>query len=139
MVMLVYRRGATQGADMGRAGAGGPAPILPNEQYTFEFNAQPGDKLSIATMLVQSNDLFAGVEIDLFRNGSPISGDISNQLRLLDAMSEINEYPGAGNYQAPRQKGPDMGAEENGSVNDVNDGFDYPNISTILKVTVSSN
>ena len=120
-------------------GAGGPAPIFPGEKYTFEFNARPGEKLALATMLVQSNDIFAGIEIDLFQNGSPVSGDISNQLRLLDAMSEINEFPGAGNYQAPRQTGPDMGAEENGSVNDVSDAFDYPMINTILKVTVTSN
>lgn len=118
-------------------GSSGPAPIFPNEQYSFQFEANPGDKLSFATMLVQSNDLFAGIELDLFPNGTPISGDISNQLRLLDAMSETNEYPGAGNYQAPRQSGPDMGEMENGTVNEVNDSFNYPILSDILKVSIS--
>ncbi len=88
-------------------------------------------------MLVQSNDLFAGIELDLFPNGTPISGDISNQLRLLDAMSETNEYPGAGNYQAPRQSGPDMGEMENGTVSEVNDIFSYPMLSDMLKVSIS--
>ena len=119
------------------AGSSDPAPIFPNEQYSFQFEANPGDKLSLATMLVQSNDLFAGVEIDLFQNGKPISGDISNQLRLLDAMSETNEFPGAGNNQAPRQSGPDMGEMENGTVNEVNDNFSYPMLSEMLKVSIS--
>jgi len=118
-------------------GSSGPAPIFPNEQYSFQFEANPGDKLTFATMLVQSNDLFAGIELDLFPNGTPISGDISNQLRLLDAMSETNEFPGAGNYQAPRQSGPDMGEMENGTVNEVNDSFSYPMLSDILKVSIS--
>jgi len=119
------------------AGSSGPAPIFPNEQYSFQFEANPGDKLSLATMLVQSNDLFAGIEIDLFQNGTPVSGDISNQLRLLDAMSETNEFPGAGNYQAPRQSGPDMGEIENGTVNEVNDNFSYPMLSEMLKVSIT--
>jgi hypothetical protein len=119
------------------AGSSGPAPIFPNEQYSFQFEANPGDKLSLATMLVQSNDLFAGVEIDLFQNGNPISGDISNQLRLLDAMSEINEFPGAGNNQAPRQSGPDTGEAEDGTVNEVSDNYSYPMLSEMLKVSIS--
>jgi len=118
-------------------GSSGPAPIFPSEQYSFQFEANPGNKLSLATMLVQSNDIFAGLEIDLFQNGSPISGDVSNQLILLDAMSEINEYPGAGNYQAPRQSGPDMGEMENGIVDEVDDSFSYPMLSDMLKVSIS--
>ena len=119
-------------------GGTNPAPIFPGEQYTFEFDAQPGDRLVFATMLVQSNDLFVGAEIDLFQNGPPVSGDITSQLRLYDAMTEINEFPGAGNNQAPRQSGPDTGNSENGMVNLVNDGFDYPDLADILQVSITS-
>jgi hypothetical protein len=83
-------------------------------------------------MLVQSNDIFAGAEINLFQNGTPVSGDITSQLLLLDAMSEMNEFPGAGNFQAPRQPGPNSGESENGIVGAVNDGFQYPMISDML-------
>jgi hypothetical protein len=119
-------------------GAGSPAPIFPGDQYTFEFKAQPGDKLVFATMLVQSNDLFIGAEIDLFQNGPPVSGDIISRLQLYDAMTEVNEYPGAGNHQAPRQAGPDTGNSENGSVSLVNDGFTYPAISDMLRINITS-
>ncbi len=119
-------------------GGASPAPIFPGEQYTFEFDAQPGDKLVFATMLVQSNDLFIGGVIDLFQNGPPVSGDITSQLHLYDAMTEVNEYPGAGINQAPRQSGPDTGTSENGMVNLVNDGFDYPAVTDMLRVSVTS-
>lgn len=120
-------------------GAGSPAPIFPNEQYSFEFDAQPGDKLSFATMMVQSNDLFAGAEVDLFPGGAPLSGDITSQIRLYDAMTEVNEFPGAGNDQAPRQTGANTGASENGMVNIVSDAFQYPAISDMLRISISSN
>jgi len=121
------------------SGGGGPAPIFPTEQYTFVFEAEAGDKLSFATMLVQSNDLFVGTDIELFQNGTPISGDITNQLMLLDAKTEINEFPGAGNNQAPRQTGPNSGDTENGTVGEVNDGYTYPTVTDMLKVSISSN
>ena len=50
-------------------GGATPAPIFPNESYEFEFTADEGSMLSLATMLVQSNDLFIGGEINLFENG----------------------------------------------------------------------
>jgi len=121
------------------AGGSSPAPIFPAEQYTFEFDAEAGDKLSLATMLVQSNDLFVGGEIELFQNGSPITGDITSQLQLLDAKTEINQFPGAGNDQAPRQSGANTGASETGSISEVNDSFEYPAITQMIKVSISSN
>ena len=78
-------------------GAGGPAPIFPGETYEFSFTATDGDMLSFVTMLVQTNDLFVGPEgISLFDNGTAISGDITAQMELWDAYTEVNEYPGAG-------------------------------------------
>ena len=43
----------------------------------------------------------------------------------------------AGNYQAPRQSGPDMGEAENGTVNEVNDNYSYPALSDMLKVSIT--
>ena len=49
-------------------GAAGPAPAFPGDAYVFTVTAMPGDRLSLATMFVQSNDLFfapaeAGVSV----------------------------------------------------------------------------
>ena len=119
-------------------GGASPAPIFPGESYEFTFNASDGDMLSFATMLVQTNDLFIGpMGISLFTNGQPISGDITSSMKLWDAYTEVNELPGAGNNQAPRQSGPNTGTDESGHVMEVSDGFTYPSISSMIKVTIT--
>jgi len=119
----------------------GPAPAFPGDSYRFELSANPGDRLSLATMLVQSNDLFLSFDpsgIALFdAGGEPKSGDVSAELGLWDAGTEINEYPGAGPNQAPRQVGADTGADESGVVHTVNDGYVYPTASGLIRVTVT--
>lgn len=118
----------------------GPAPLFPGEKYEVMFTASQGDVLSFATMLVQSNDLFAAPEgISLFTNGNPMSGDITMYLKLWDAMTEKNEAPGAGMYQAPRQSGANMGMDETGNVSLVNDMYTYPDVMDMLKVTLTLN
>jgi hypothetical protein len=51
---------------------------MPSESFTFSFEASPGDRLSIAAMIVESNDYFVGFSDDgvaLFsEDGEPISG-----------------------------------------------------------------
>ncbi len=122
------------------ASGNGAAPIFPGDKYEVSFKASPGDLLTFATMLVQSNDLFVAPEgINLFSNGLPNSGDITNQLKLWDAKTEVNEYPGAGINQAPRQAGPETGADETGTIAVVNDGFTYPEVSDMIRVSISNN
>jgi hypothetical protein len=119
-------------------GAGSPAPIFPGEKYEFSFEAEIGDKLSFATMLVQSNDLFVGDEgIELFSDGRALRGNITMNLELWDAYTEVNEYPGAGHYQAPRQPGPDTGMDETGDVQVVNDDYTYPEVKDMIKVIIT--
>jgi len=125
-------------------GMGSPAPAGPGESYSFNFSATEGEMLAFATMFVQSNDLFYGPaisSIDLFPGGNPVSGDITGQINLYDAGTEVNEEPGVGPNQAPRQTGPNTGPDENGSVlliSDVSDGFTYPAVADIIKVTVTA-
>jgi len=45
---------------------------------------------------------------------------------LWDAGTEVNQAPGFGSEQAPRQGGADTGTAENGVVQAVADGFTYP-------------
>ena len=123
-------------------GADGPGPLTPGNAYEFTFVARPGDRLSFATMYVQSNDLFLSpghTGIALFADdGLPISGDITDQIGLWDAGTEVNEEPGVGANQAPRQAGANTGADEGGVVRLVDDGFTYPAVADIVRVTVTS-
>ncbi len=99
-------------------GAAGPAPIFPGEAYEFTLTANPSARfLSLATMLVHSNDIFAAPAaggIALFdAAGAPLaSADLTDRLLFWDVGSEMNEAPGMGPNQAPRQSGPDTGPSE---------------------------
>ncbi len=97
-------------------GGAEPGPAFPGDSYSFEVHAQPGDRLSLATMLVQSNDWFFGLPdsgIDLYgADGTPLSGDIASHFLVLDAGTEADQTPGEGQDQAPRQTGPDTGAPD---------------------------
>ena len=121
-------------------GGSGPGPAFPGQSYSFTFKAQEGDQLSFATMFVQSNDWFFGVEnIDLFDNGVALSGDITMKVKLYDAGTETDEYAGAGNNQPPRQAAPDTGPDENGNVEaETSPGDHVPAVADIVKVTISS-
>jgi hypothetical protein len=120
-------------------GASQAGPLLPGQSYTFSFTAEEGDYLSLATMLVHTNDLFYAFDqegIALFNNGAAVSGDISGNLKLWDAGTEVNEYPGAGNNQ-PARGGGNSGPAENGIVQIVNDGFTYPSVAEAIKVSIN--
>ncbi len=95
-------------------------------------------------MYVQSNDLYyapAEAGIALYdAAGDPVTGDVTAQVQLYDAGTEVNQEPGVGADQAPRQSGADTGADENGTVQaiaDVDDGFTYPAVADVISVTLS--
>jgi hypothetical protein len=131
----------SHGAFTTPVGGNGPAPAFPGEAYEFYVTAKYGDYLNFATMFVQSNDLFIGpnaMGVALFNDKKgPISGDITKYMDLWDAGTEVNEEPGVGPNQAPRQSGPDTGEVENGVVRIVDDGYSYPSISDIVLITVT--
>ncbi len=91
----------------------GPGPVLDGDAYEFTAYANPGDKLSFATMFVFSNDWFFATDdrgLDLYdAAGTPISGDITSQLHLLDAGTEANEAFMTGPHQPINQPGPNSG------------------------------
>jgi hypothetical protein len=122
-------------------GGGGPAPIFPGEAYEFSVMADPANpNLSFATMFVQSNDTFLapeGMGISLFDGGgNPISGNVTEQVLLWDVGSELNEAPGMGPNQAPRQAGPNTGAAEGGVHQFTNSTRSLPIASGIATVEV---
>lgn len=118
-----------------------PGPALPGKVYEFTVRAMPGDRLSLATMFGQSNDLFYAPGekgIALFDgNGHPKGGDVTRALELWDAGTEVNEEPGFGPNQAPRQASPNTGTSESKKVGKVKDGFSYPKVTDVLRVTVT--
>jgi hypothetical protein len=57
---------------------------------------------------------------------------------LWDAGTEVNQAPGIGADQAPRQKMTNTGADENGVVHVVKDGFSYPETKDVLRITISA-
>ena len=116
-----------------------PGPITPGATYETTVSAVPGDKLTITLMMGQSNDWFyapAESGIELFKNGKAISGDISSQIILWNAGTEVDQEPGIGPDQGPRQKGANTGAAENGILTKVQDGKTYAQADKVLRVTI---
>jgi hypothetical protein len=118
--------------------------LAPGDSESVSFNAGIGSSLSLATMYVQSNDLFYAFDqegLSLYDgNGAAVTGDVTGSINLWDAGTEVNEEPGVGGNQPPRQTGPNTGGDENGNVelvSDVNDGFTYPSDETVIKVSLA--
>lgn len=130
----------TVGADDRPVGADAGGPIPPGKGYQFEVTAAPGQALSLAWMFGQSNDLFYSNDrpIALFdAAGKPVTGDMSSQLALFDAGTEVNEEPGLGPNQGPRQKTPDAGIREHQGIAHVRDKFSYPRTTDVLRITIT--
>lgn len=109
-------------------GADSPGAAGPGQAYEFTIEAQPGQYLTFATMFVQSNDWFFAPGPDAIAlfdmDGNPVSGDVTDQVYLWDAGTEVNQTPGEGADQAPRQSAPNTGEDEMGVVTQVDDMMD---------------
>ena len=118
--------------------------LMPGQEETFSFQAGKGAYLSFATMFVQSNDLFYAFDekgLALYDDsGNPATGDVTAFIDLWDAGTEVNQEPGVGADQAPRQTAGNTGADENGTVilvADSGDGFTYPADESVIQLTLS--
>ena len=121
-------------------GAKGPGPITPGAAYETTISAMPGDRLSMTIMMGQSNDWFhapAESGIELFKNGKAVSGDITSQIMMWDAGTEVDQEPGIGSDQGPRQKAPNTGKAENGVVQKIQDGKTYSDATKVMRVTIT--
>ena len=124
----------------------GPA-IFAGETSTFTFRAQPGDKLQLETMFVQSNDWFISLGADglaLFSGDTPISGDQSAALALYDAGTEEDTPPGTGPNQKPAQtptetnKGPADAVTTIQTAASRHPTYTIPALSSVMKITVTA-
>jgi hypothetical protein len=122
-------------------GAQKAAGIRPEQVFEFTVTATPGSKLSFATMFGQSNDWFYAPEeggIALFdRQNKPIRGDVTAQIQLWDAGTEVDQEPGIGTEQGPRQAAKNTGKAENGNVHVVGNQFTYPATNQVMRVTIT--
>jgi hypothetical protein len=93
-----------------------PGPLGPGEAYDITFTAGKGHRVSFAAMLGESNDWFFGPGpegIALYdAQGAPVSGDVTSQVALWDAGTEIDQEPSVGDATGPRQTTPDAGAAD---------------------------
>lgn len=121
-------------------GDNAPGPITPGKAFEFTFPAAPGQRLTLAMMFGQSNDLFYAPGVDaiaLFdKAGKPLTVDLTSKLQLWDAGTEVNEEPGLGANQAPRQPAPNTGPAEHGVVRLVKDRFTYPATNEVVRVSL---
>jgi len=115
-------------------GAETAGPAFPGHSFSFWFHAGPNHKLSFATMYGLSNDGFyapgqGGISVyDGDFPGTVMERDITSDLMLWDAGTQVNQMPGPDN--------PHSGADENGVVqlmSALGDGYDYGSVATNLK------
>jgi hypothetical protein len=121
-------------------GASTDGPLTPGQYYEVQISAKPGQFLSAAWMFGQSNDLFYSNNqpVPLFSSsGTPRSAEMTTGLSLWDAGTEVNEEPGLGPNQGPRQATPDAGAIESQGIAHVRDRYTYPRTGAVLRVTVT--
>lgn len=120
-------------------GASEAGPATPGHSFTFSFYAGPSHKLSFATMYGLSNDGFYATGDDglsVYSGGSPITGDITSEITLWDAGTQVNQMPGPDN--------PHNGADENGVVRTMADAnatdmYDYGSVATNLQASLTYN
>jgi len=122
----------------------GAQPVAPGGAFEFDVQATPGQKLSFASMFVPSNDVFVSPGPDGItlwpEDGEPVSGDVTDGVHLWDAGTEPNGEPGQGPDQAPAQDNATQGGDEGGVVrrlSDVDDGYSYPDVDNIIRVTLT--
>lgn len=95
------------------SGIYGSGAATPGKSFTFEFHAPKGSRLSFASMFGQSNDWFFAPDtmgIPLYDSaGVPVSGDVTDRVRVWDAGTEADQPPLQGSNQAPRQAAANTG------------------------------
>lgn len=129
---------------------GTPGPIGPGQAYEVTFTAGRNQRVSFASMLGQSNDWFFATSpegLSLYNeDGAPVAGDVTSQIALYDAGTEIDQEPGVGDATGPKQRAPDFGApdpiatvRELGRIVTLTDGrtFTLPPIASMIRVTLT--
>jgi len=119
-------------------------PVIPGDVVDLTFIADPGELIGFAMMYGESNDVFlAFSELALFdEDGVSLSGDLTAQVRLYDAGTELNEEPRLRSNQPMRQENPGDGEAEDGAISELlgadSAGYTYPDIPSYLSLKIAS-
>jgi hypothetical protein len=120
-------------------GTGTPPVILPGQSVSFSFSAARNQTLTFATMYGWSNDLFfapANPGIKLYSNdGTPITGDVSAQIKLWDNGTRVNAEPGEDVIHPGTPEATPKNVKEVDGTDDA--GNAYLAASQLMKVTLA--
>ena len=107
---------------------GTSGPLFPGQKYEFTIHAHVGQSLSLACMLGQSNDIFfSDGDQGLKLTASYPWMNLTRFIKLYDAGTEVNEYPGTQT---------NANTVENGNVRLLDDGLPWPAADQVIKVTI---
>lgn len=123
-------------------GSFGTAPVGPGGSVEFMITVEKGDRLSFATMFVESNDwIFSSPEdgMNLWNSDSSLkTGDYSSDLKFYDLGTEIDQEPGVGADQPLRGGGAlDAGADDSNTAVRAVAG-DHANVKSHIRITISN-
>ena len=95
-------------------GATAKAAAKPGDAFELTVQGLPGDHVSFASMFGFSDDWFFATKpegIALFDDlGNPVSGEVTEDVGIYDAGTEVDEEPAIGADTGPQQAMPDQGA-----------------------------
>jgi hypothetical protein len=125
--------------------------LAPGDAYEVTFTAGKKQSVSFAAMFGESNDWFfapgpAGIAL-YDAAGNPVSGDVTSQVSLWNAGTEIDQEPAVGDATGPKQPSPDFGAPDpDPNVREIpldvvlSDGthFARPATNQMIKVTLTA-
>lgn len=125
-------------------GATSAGAAAPGKAYEITFSAKPGERFSFATMFGMSNDWFFGTPADGLRlfelDGSPRIGDVTSEIMLFDAGTELDQELAIGSDVGPQQSSADQGTAD--PIKQVrlvpSERYPFP-ASAHLRVTLSTN
>ncbi len=122
-------------------GTGTPPVILPGQSVSFTFSAAKNQRLTFATMYGWSNDLFfapANPGIKLYNDdGTPITGDVSAQIKLWDNGTRVNQAPGMAVAHPGTAEATTKNVKEVAGTDDF--GNTYLAASQLMKVSLAYN
>jgi hypothetical protein len=109
------------------------AAMPPGGAASIHVELSADQRLSVALMFGQSNDvLVAALSV------APPAGGGELPLSLWDVGTELNQEPGAGADQAPRQAAANTGAEEEAGVYEISgedaQGWSWPDPATFVRL-----
>ena len=119
------------------------AAMLPGQDGRRQITGPGNAVVSVAFMFGESNDIFfANAEPIPLWDGDVNAGDWTSSIALWDAGSEVNQEPGLGADQAPRQSAAGQGTAEDGVVTAVDgvdsNGYVYPGVAAVVSLVAEA-